>query len=133
MTRKRKKGDGTPKTVPRPGYGGFGAGSNEALCRVSVTHGFGLTTPVKWLFSTSPESRTKTPHRQLFSLDIRKWINFLLKNFTRLPWWHLPVQGTQVRSLIQADSTCHPWGNEAHAPPLLSQHAAAPAPMCCSY
>lgn len=38
--RKRKKEDGTPKTVPRPGYGGFGAGSNEALCRVSVTHGW---------------------------------------------------------------------------------------------
>ncbi|KAM7231045.1 hypothetical protein CapIbe_017490 [Capra ibex] len=77
---KGKKGTERPRQCHAPATAGL-AQAHEALCRVSLTHGFGLTTPVKWLFSTSPESRTKTPHRQLFSLDIRKRIDFLLKKW----------------------------------------------------
>ena len=47
---------------------------------------------------------------------------------------HPPIQGTYVRLLVQEDSTCH-RATKAHAPPLLSPHAAttkAHAPRACA-
>ena len=68
--------------------------------------------PEGWTGVTSQQQH-KNPHHKNFGTSLVQWLRI-----------HLPVQGTQVQSLVQEDSTCH-RATKLVSPQQLSPHITA--------